>query len=141
MLEIRGSCHCGNIGFDLLWPDAGRHIAGRRCGCTFCRKHGGIWTSNPAARLAVKVEDAALLSKYRFGTATADFYVCARCGAVPLVGSEIDGHLYAVVNVNSFDDPEALSLSEAPTDFEGEDLGGRLERRKRNWISAVDIDL
>ena len=35
-----------------------------------------------------------------FGSRTATFHVCTRCGAVHLVTSEIAKHLYAVVNVN-----------------------------------------
>jgi len=77
------------------------------------------------------------VSKYNFGTKTADFYICSVCGVVPLVLSEIDDRQYAVVNVNTFEDLGRLSLSSSPTNFDGEDTGSRLERRKRNWISDV----
>ena len=85
------------------------------------------------------VRDESLLSKYRFGTGTAEFYVCSRCGAVPLVTSEIDDHLYAVVNVNTFESVSPSSFVRAATNFDGEDTGSRLERRRRNWIKAVRI--
>jgi len=81
----------------------------------------------------------ATVSKYRFGTRTADFYVCSICGVVPFVVSEIDDHLYAVVNVKSFENIDSASLSSAPTNFDGEDTGDRLERRRQNWISNVRI--
>jgi hypothetical protein len=139
MMQIEGKCHCGNIGYVLDWPGEVSEIKIRACGCTFCTKHGGSWTSHRGAELAAEVRDAALLSKYRFGTQTADFYVCARCGAVPFVTSTIDGHLYAVVNVNTFEGIDASSLARAPTDFDGEESGERLERRKRNWIPTVRI--
>ena len=139
-MNISGSCHCGNIRFELLWPGSESIIAARRCGCGFCRKHGGVWTSNPEARLRADFGDSKLVSKYRFGTATADFYVCSRCGIAPIVCSEIDGRLYAVVNVNTFDDVGSLQLSEAPTDFESEDRSDRLARRERNWIADVSVD-
>jgi hypothetical protein len=138
--RIPGSCHCGNIRFDLEWPGEATHIAARRCGCTFCQKHGGVWTSNPAGSLTVRIARSAQVSRYEFGTATAQFVVCASCGAVPLVTSDIEGRLYAVVNVNTFDGVEPASLSIAPASFDGEEVGDRLARRKRNWIADVRIE-
>lgn len=76
---------------------------------------------------------------YQFGTKTADFYVCSECGAVPFVLSEIDGNQYAVVNVNAFENVDTSSFSDSNTNFDGEAVGGRLERRKRNWIPDVQI--
>jgi hypothetical protein len=134
---IRGRCHCGNISFTLTWePDPGV-LPARACGCSFCRKHGGVWTSNPGSSLEVVVEDAARVSRYAFGTRTAEFHVCARCGVVPVVTSRIDGRLYAVVNVNAFEGIDATLLRPAPADYEGEASDSRLARRKRNWIAEV----
>ena len=136
---ITGKCHCGNIAFELEWEGDPPEIPARACGCTFCVKHGGVWTSNPKAKLAVAVRDAALVSKYAFGTRTATFHVCSRCGAVPLVTSEIASHLYAVVNVNVFENVDPSRLRRATADFEGEDIESRLARRTRNWIADVRI--
>ncbi len=138
-MRIEGKCHCGNIRYVLDWPGDGTDIQARACGCTFCTKHGGSWTSHPDSELAAEVRDASLVSKYRFGTGTADFYVCARCGAVPFVTSAIDDRLYAVVNVNTLQGIDASSLKRRAADFEGEDSPKRLERRKRNWIRTVRI--
>jgi hypothetical protein len=136
-MPIDGKCHCGNIALVLEWID--HEIPARACGCSFCVKHGGVWTSHPRARLDVTIGDPSLVSKYAFGTRTATFYVCARCGAVPFVTSEIEGRLYAVVNVNALEGVEPSRLGRAPTDFEGEDIASRLARRKRNWIADVRI--
>ena len=102
-------------------------------------KHGGVWTSSPNARLAVVLRDATLVSKYAFGTRTATYHVCTRCGAVPLVTSEIANHLYAVVNVNVFENVDPSWLRRASVSFEGEDVESRLARRTRNWIADVRI--
>jgi hypothetical protein len=139
--EIRGSCHCRNVSFELAWPGDGAKIPARRCGCTFCQKHGGVWTSNPAGVLVVRIARPAQVSRYEFGTGTAEFLVCARCGAVPLVTSKIDDRLYAVVNVNTFDDVDPARITIAPTSFEGEDVGDRLARRRRNWIADVRMEV
>jgi len=134
---IRGRCHCGNIAFALTWEPAPAEIPARACGCSFCTKHGGVWTSNPGGRLEVTVKDPALVSKYAFGTRTADFHVCTRCGIVPVVSCRIDGRLYGVVNVNAFEGIDAALLRRAASNFEGEETESRLARRKRNWIADV----
>ena len=134
---IHGRCHCGNISFSLTWDPEPAEIPARACGCTFCQKHGGVWTSNPRGALSVTVKDPSLRSIYNFGTQTADFHVCARCGIVPVVTSRIDGHDYAVVSVNAFEGIEPSRLKRSPIDFDGEGTDSRLERRKRSWIPDV----
>ena len=138
-MVIAGSCHCGNISFELDWRGDPTAIPARACGCSFCRKHGGVWTSHPGSALAVAVRDPALVSRYAFGTGTASFHVCARCGAVPLVTCEIEGRMHAVVNVNTFEGVDPALLRRAEASFDGEDLDSRLARRQRSWIGSVRI--
>lgn len=133
---LRGKCHCGNIAFDLIWPADG-DIPARACDCTFCAKHAGVWTSRPDAKLQVSIQAPDDVSQYEFGTRTARFHVCRRCGVVPVVTCDLEGRTYAVVNVNAFVDVDAASLRRAAASFEGEDLATRLARRTRNWISDV----
>ncbi len=138
-MVIGGSCHCGNISFRLEWPQDAAQIPARACTCSFCSKHGGVWTSHAGAALVIHVTSAELVSRYTFGTGTATFHVCRRCGVVPVVTCELDTHLYAVVNVNAFQDVEPSLLRRSAAEFAGEDLDARLERRKRNWIASVRI--
>ena len=136
---LNGKCHCGNIAFELDWAGGSPEIPARACGCSFCVKHGGVWTSNPNSRLIVAIRDASLVSKYVFGSRTATFHVCSRCGIVPLVTSEIANHLYAVVNVNVLENIDQARILRATADFEGEEVESRLARRTRNWIADVCI--
>ncbi len=136
---IRGKCHCGNIAFSLTWEPDPLEIPARACSCSFCTKHGGVWTSNPGGALKVRVEDPSRVSRYAFGTRTADFHVCTRCGIVPVVTSSIEGRLYAVVSVNALEDVEASILRREPASFDGEAEDSRLARRKRNWIADVEF--
>jgi hypothetical protein len=138
-MRIEGKCHCGNIRYVLEWPGDATAIKIRECGCAFCRKHGGSWTSHRDAELVAGIGDTSLVSKYNFGTATADFYVCSRCGAVPFVSSAIDDGLYAVVNVNTLEGVSTSALVRTAANFDGEGTDARLERRKRNWITRVRI--
>src|SRR5689334_6905374 len=127
-MTIHGACHCGNIAFDLSWDPAPAEIPARACGCSFCVKHGGVWTSNPNGALQVRIREPAEVSRYLFGTRTATFHICRRCGIPPVVTSEIEGRLYAVVNVNTFDEAARARLRPAPVSFDGEDQGTRLAR-------------
>lgn len=136
-MRIAGSCHCGNISFTLNWQPEPREIPARACTCTFCARHGGVWTSCPAGSLTVAVRDAAAVSHYGFGTRTAEFHVCATCGVVPVVTSRIKGRLYAVVNVNAFENVDRSLLKPAPATFDAESEESRLTRRARNWIPNV----
>jgi hypothetical protein len=134
---ISGSCHCGNIAFELLWEPDPVAIPARACTCSFCTKHGGVWTSCPTGRLAVAIADETRVSRYAFGTKTAMFHVCTHCGVVPVVTSDIDGKTYAVVSVNAFQDVDRALLKHASATFDAEDEQSRLARRKRNWIPDV----
>ena len=134
---ISGRCHCGNISFALTWEPEPKLIPARACDCSFCTKHGGVWTSCPTGRLEVAVRDPSLVSKYAFGTNTAEFHICSRCGIVPVVTSRIDGHLYAVVSVNAFEDVAALLVKRTAASFQEESEDVRLARRTRNWIADV----
>lgn len=134
---ISGSCHCGNITFQLDWSPDPATIPARACTCSFCAQHGGVWTSCSTGDLAVAVADPARVSHYAFGTRTALFHVCAQCGVVPVVTSEIDGTTYAVVSVNAFRGVDSSLLVRDSVSFEEEDERLRLARRKRNWIPRV----
>ena len=134
---ICGSCHCRNVSFALVWKPEPAQIPARACDCSFCTKHGGVWTSCPSGRLDVTVRDPLLVSTYAFGTKTADFHVCSRCGVTPLVTSRIKGRLYAVVSVNAFEGVPSSLLTRAAASFQAETEDVRLERRTRHWIADV----
>lgn len=141
MRKIKGKCHCGNIRYEFLWPEAGSRIPVRACSCTFCTKHGGVYTSHSDSQLTVQISDPALVNKYSFGTKTAEFHICSVCGAVPFVSSTIEENEYAVVNVNTFENFDPADFDTSVTDFNGESVGERLERRKEKWISKLRIEI
>ena len=131
--RIHGSCHCGNIRVTLDWPDPGSAIPVRACGCGLCTKHRAAWTSHPDGRVYLRVTDHSRVTRYRFGTKTADLHVCVTGGVSPIVTCVIEGIRYAVFNVNTFEDVDRSQLVETVTNFEGETTESRLARRQRNW--------
>ena len=136
---IHGSCHCGNISFTLGWQPDPAEIPARACGCSFCVKHGGVWTSCPGGKLRVTVMRPERVTPYVFGTKTAQFHICQDCGIVPVVTSRIEDRLYAVASVNAFDNIDTALLRRIPASFDGESEGDRLARRQRNWIGNVEF--
>lgn len=81
----------------------------------------------------MQLADESRVTRYRFGTKTADFHACTTCGAIPIATCTMGGRRYAVFNVNTFEDLDQLRLVEMPTSFEGETTEDRLARRRRNW--------
>lgn len=138
-MQVAGACHCGNVSFELDWRGSEQEIPARACTCSFCRKHGGVWTGQRDSALVVRLRDASLLSKYTQGTNTAEFWVCARCGVVPVVTSQIEGRTFAVVNVNALEGIDESLLKRASADFAAEAVDARLARRQRNWIGDVRV--
>jgi hypothetical protein len=137
-MDIDGRCHCGNIAFRFTRPDAER-VPARACTCTFCTRHGGVWTSHPQGVLRVQLAHDEDVSRYTFGTGTAEFLVCRHCGVVPVVTSAVQGRLYAVVNVNCCEALPPERLERATVSFDDEDEPVRLARRARGWIGDVQI--
>ncbi len=140
-LLIEGGCHCGAIRYELHWPQgAGEgRVPARRCTCAFCTRIDGVWTSHPDARLQITEDPAMPATRYRFGTGTADFLFCSRCGITPMAICRLEGRDYAVVNVNTFETAAEgrFRFDASDSDFEGEAVDDRLARRKARWIGRV----
>ncbi|HMA16311.1 MAG TPA: hypothetical protein VKP12_16105, partial [Kiloniellaceae bacterium] len=98
-----GGCHCGAIAIDYESAVAPEETEVRACLCSFCRKHGSRAVSDPAGKLILTVHDADAVRRYRFGLATADYFLCGRCGVyVAAVLGEGD-KLYGIAIVNALD--------------------------------------
>ncbi len=138
MHKHNGKCHCGNIHYTLETIKNVSDFILRQCDCSFCQKHGGRYTSDPDGSLTITVKDDSLISAYQFGHKTADFIICRTCGVMPFVTCNLGDNKYAVLNVNTLDEVEALSATTVQTmSFGGEEKSSRLERRQKNWIGSV----
>ncbi len=138
---ISGACHCGVIRYRFSSPVAVADLPVRQCGCSFCTKQGARYTSHPAGALEISVTEADELGRYRFGHGTADFLLCRRCGTLIAAISRIDGRDHAVLNINTADEAERFGATADTFDYDAEAPHERLERRRRNWIGEVRIDI
>ena len=136
---ISGQCRCGNISLKLEWLPEPSRIPAWACSCSFCQTHNGVWTSSPSAKLQVQIHNPTLLTRHTFDTRTAEFLICKQCEDIPVVTSEIDGRLYAVVNVHALHGISPTLLKHFQSDFDGESVEERLSRRRQNWISNVTL--
>lgn len=139
LTQLMGRCHCGNIEFHFYTDLVVAELPVRVCTCTFCIKHAARYTSAPAGQIKVVIHESKFLSRYRHGTGTADFLVCARCGVSPLVLCSINGELYATVNINALEDIAMFTQAGKFVEYDGETQQQRLARRKNSWVSKVTV--
>ncbi len=128
------SCHCAaiRIEFETAGP-----LAPRACQCRFCRRHGARMVSDPEGRARLTLGPET--HRYRFGTHTTDYLICARCGCYVAAIAEIDGALYATLNLNAFDAPRP-ELGAEPVSYEGETAAEKAQRRRRRWTPALLVE-
>ena len=133
MSAWRGRCHCGAVGFeyDTASPPADWPV--RDCQCSFCRKHGARYTSDPAGSVRFVHEDPGALSRYRFGHRTADFVFCNRCGGYLGAMTEAEGRTLMVLNLRAFDPPPQGLPAARPMIYDDESTGDRSARRFARW--------
>ena len=135
-LQIQGSCHCGNLSLTLTMSGDPAGLTPRACTCSFCLARRARWISVPDGEVELAAADAANVSRYRFATATADFIICTRCGTHLAAACEVDGSLYAVLNLDTIEALREALADATAVSFDGEDAADRLARRKRSWTPA-----
>lgn len=113
-IKYRGSCHCGEIHFEVQAP---KKLELDRCNCSICTKSGYLHLIVPRSRFKLLSGEDSITS-YRFGSMIAEHTFCRVCGVKPFYTprSNPDG-----VDVN------AHCLDPMPTDVEISDFDGQ------NW--------
>jgi hypothetical protein len=132
-----GGCHCGALAISFESAVAPAQTEVRACLCSFCRRHGSRAVSDPAGRLTVTVKDPAVVQRYRFGLATADYYLCGRCGVYAAAVMEDAGKLYGIAIVNALDDAGCFMRTPQPADYSAEDEVTRRRRRRERWTPTA----
>ncbi|MGC1886181.1 MAG: hypothetical protein WA709_08800 [Stellaceae bacterium] len=76
------------------------------------------------------------MESYRFGSGTAEFLICRRCGAYIGVVCETTAGTRAVINTNCLEDRAAFNRQPAPVGHDGETTEDLFARRAANWTPA-----
>jgi hypothetical protein len=135
--EHQGGCHCGNLRLTLRLTQPPEETRLRACGCSFCRANATRTTSDPHGSVDIWAKDWSLVEPYRFGTGTADFLICKRCGIYIGAVCETGAGTRAVINMNSLEDRALFTNPPNPTDHDGETQENRIARRTANWTPTV----
>lgn len=133
----KGGCHCGNLRLALRLTRPPNEAGLRACGCSFCRANQTRTASDPNGSAEIWADDWAEVSRYRFGTGTADFLVCRRCGIYLGAVTETDAGTRMVTNTNCLDDRALFTGTPAPTDHNGETVANRQTRRAAMWTPTT----
>ncbi len=138
MAEHQGSCYCGNITVTVKTEEPFLTATPRQCDCDFCRMNAAAWASVPDAVLEIEIQNEAAINLFEQGSDTARFWLCQRCGVVPAVTCDIDGHRKGAVNANCMlehkDFPAARQVS--PKELSADQ---KKDRWSDVWINKVVI--
>jgi hypothetical protein len=136
---LAGHCHCGAVRVLL---DASRptdELPLAACGCGFCRRHGALHTSDPAGHLHIEAAPGAVM-RYRFGTRTAEFLMCAECGCYVAATMETEDGLLAVLNIRGVDLPGFEGRSPKTMSFDDQSADARVSWRRSRWTPAIIVE-
>jgi hypothetical protein len=136
-MDHDGGCHCGNLRLSvrLTRPPADNLV--RSCVCSFCRSHATVTVSDPAGQADIRAADWSLVERYRFGSRTADYLLCRRCGVYVGAVCETAAGVRSVINTRCLKDRVAFTQEPIQPDYDTETTEVRLARRAANWMPAV----
>ncbi len=131
-----GGCHCGAIEVRVRLTRPAAEVPVRSCACSFCRAHGTRTVSDPMGQADLRA-DWQGVTKYRFGSHTADYLLCRRCGVY--IGAVCDTATgrRCVINTRCLRDRAAFTQQAVHPDYDQETVEDRLARRARNWMPVT----
>jgi hypothetical protein len=109
---IKGSCHCGQITFEV----EGAPAQVLECNCSHCSRKGYLLWFVPREQMRMHAAEGDLMT-YHFNKHVIDHHFCARCGCAPFgFGTGPDGKATAAINVRCLEDIDLASLTRIPYD-------------------------
>jgi hypothetical protein len=136
-VRFDGGCHCGQLRIEFSTDLDPANFVPRACDCSFCRKHGAAYISDPDGRLSVSFRQDAL-RKYRQGSNSAEFLICSQCGVLVAVTFEHDAHIYGAVNIGCLNGPTGLGspVSASPQALSPDE---KVARWLKLWVPDVEL--
>jgi hypothetical protein len=115
-MKYRGSCHCGNVAFEV----EGEIHTALACNCSMCQRRGSLLWFVPRAELHLLTPDGNA-STYTFNKHKIKHRFCSHCGVHPY-GEALDpkGNEVAAINIRCL---EGIDLASIPvSNFDGRAL-------------------
>jgi hypothetical protein len=137
MQQYQGRCHCGALGIIYGTEIDPLYWRLRHDGCSFCRRHGVVGTSDSAGKLSVDIRDPSRVQHYRFAHRTADFLLCSDCGVFVAAITDTAQGKRAVINARVLDGVSLNWTSVAEVHFDEESPSQRAERRSLHWTPVL----
>jgi hypothetical protein len=129
-------CHCRNVEVRFETHKPATEIQPHSCQCTFCTRHRSRTVADRQGRATIRVRDETQLSRYQWGTRSAEFLVCRNCGGYAGAVMTSGARKYMVVNVNLVDDPSQFTQPAVPVNYDAETPEERRKRREAVWTPA-----
>ena len=138
MSTLDGACHCGKVRLQFRTAKPIPELAPRACDCSFCRKHGAAWISDPAGALRIRSAKQSLRT-YTQGSNTARFLLCEACGVLVAVVTGEGDALLGAVNAGCLEGEPALGqlVIVSPQRL---DRDAKVARWGEVWIRDVRIE-
>ena len=135
---LDGACHCGHVRLQFRTAVPIPELTPRACDCSFCRKHGAAWISDPAGSLRIHAAKQSLRT-YTQGSKTARFLLCEACGVLVAVVTGPEGEMLGAVNAGCLEGEPALN---APVTVSPQrlDRDAKVTRWGEVWIRDVRIE-
>lgn len=136
--EFSGGCYCGNITIIFKTKTDAATLSPRECDCSFCRRNGAKWISDPKGRIDIAVMNEAALSLFEQGGNLARFWICQRCGTTTAVTAELNGKLHGAVNANCLEGADKFADSQVVSPKTLSDFEKRI-RWEENWTAETVV--
>ena len=107
-MKYRGSCHCGNVAFEV----EGTIDSALACNCSMCQRKGSLLWFVPRDTMKLLTPQSSA-SSYTFNKHVIKHRFCPNCGIHPF-GEGVDpkGNAIAAINVRCL---EGIELEKVPT--------------------------
>ena len=135
---LRGGCHCGRLGLAFETAQTAASLVPRACDCSFCRKHGAAWVSDPDGALTLTAREMDGWGEYRQGSETARFLLCRDCGVLVAVVFAHEGRVYGAANATCLEDAAMLGSTVAASPQRLSPME-KVARWQQLWIPDVHL--
>lgn len=130
--RFSGRCHCGAISMELAFTSPAEEMQVRSCQCDFCARQGSLTVSAADGKAIISIA-ADQLTTYSFGSKTASFLICSRCGVYTGVVMKDGDKLLSIANARGLAIEEFRHRTGEHMTHDGETTPDRIERRRQRW--------